>query len=33
LLAHPLGPPADRVQAVLDDLLETHREHLPRFWK
>jgi 6-phospho-beta-glucosidase len=32
LLAHPLGPSADQVQAVLDDLLETHREHLPRFW-
>jgi 6-phospho-beta-glucosidase len=33
LLAHPLGPTADKVQAVLDDLLETHREHLPQFWK
>jgi 6-phospho-beta-glucosidase len=32
LLAHPLGPPADRVQAVLDDLLETHRDHLSQFW-
>ena len=32
LLAHPLGPPVDRVQAVLDDLLVTHREYLPRFW-
>jgi 6-phospho-beta-glucosidase len=32
LLAHPLGPPADRVQAVLDDLLETNQNHLPRFW-
>jgi 6-phospho-beta-glucosidase len=32
LLAHPLGPSADQVQAVLDDLLETHREHLPQFW-
>jgi 6-phospho-beta-glucosidase len=32
LLAHPLGPPADRIQAVLDDLLETHRKHLPQFW-
>jgi 6-phospho-beta-glucosidase len=31
LLAHPLGPPADRVQAVLDDLLETHRAHLSQF--
>ncbi|HEY3312713.1 MAG TPA: 6-phospho-beta-glucosidase [Anaerolineales bacterium] len=33
LLAHPLGPKADQVQAVLDDMLETHREHLPQFWK
>ncbi len=33
LLAHPLGPAADRVQTVLDDLLETHRAFLPQFWK
>jgi 6-phospho-beta-glucosidase len=33
LLVHPIGPKADKVQAVLDDLLETHREHLPQFWK
>lgn len=32
ILAHPLGPKADQVQAVLDDLLETHRAHLPKFW-
>lgn len=32
LLVHPLGPQADRVQAVLDDLLETNRPHLPQFW-
>jgi 6-phospho-beta-glucosidase len=32
LLAHPLGPSADRVQAVLDDLWETNREYLPQFW-
>ena len=32
LLVHPLGPRADRVQAVLDDMLETHKEHLPQFW-
>jgi 6-phospho-beta-glucosidase len=32
LLAHPLGPAADRVQEVLDDMLETHRDHLPQFW-
>ena len=31
LLAHPLGPSADRVQAVLDDLLATNREYLPQF--
>jgi 6-phospho-beta-glucosidase len=33
LLVHPIGPKADKVQAVLDDLLETHKEHLPQFWK
>lgn len=32
LLAHPLGPSAGQVQAVLDDLLETNRPYLPRFW-
>ena len=32
LLTHPLGPKADKVQAVLDDMLETHKEHLPQFW-
>ena len=32
LLANPLGPTADKAQAVLDDLLETHRAHLPQFW-
>jgi 6-phospho-beta-glucosidase len=32
LLAHPLGPPADRIAAVLDDMLETNRVDLPRFW-
>jgi len=31
LLAHPLGPPADRIQAALDDLLETNRAYLPQF--
>jgi 6-phospho-beta-glucosidase len=31
LLAHPLGPAADRVQVVLDDLLETNRKYLPQF--
>ena len=32
LLVNPIGPKADRVQAVLDDMLETHRDHLPQFW-
>lgn len=32
LLAHPLGPGPGRVQAVLDDLLRTHRRTLPQFW-
>ncbi|MFN2152548.1 MAG: hypothetical protein ACK2T5_13175 [Anaerolineales bacterium] len=32
LLANPLGPTADQVQPVLDDLLETHKAHLPQFW-
>jgi len=31
LLAHPLGPKADRIQAVLDDLLETNQAYLPQF--
>ncbi len=33
LLTHPLGPPADQVQTVLDDLLETHKAYLPQFFK
>jgi 6-phospho-beta-glucosidase len=32
LLVHPLGPKADRIQAVLDDMLETHRPYLAQFW-
>ncbi len=32
LLVHPLGPSADKVQEVLDDMLETHRQYLPQFW-
>jgi 6-phospho-beta-glucosidase len=32
LLAHPIGPKADKIQAVLDDMLEIHKEHLPQFW-
>ncbi|MFZ0547128.1 MAG: 6-phospho-beta-glucosidase [Candidatus Promineifilaceae bacterium] len=31
LLANPLGPAADKVQAVLDDMLETHKDYLPQF--
>jgi 6-phospho-beta-glucosidase len=33
LLVHPLGPQADKIQAVLDDLLETNRPYLPQFFK
>ncbi len=32
LLAHPLGPKAGHIEAVLDDLLSTHRAYLPQFW-
>jgi 6-phospho-beta-glucosidase len=32
LLAHPLGPSADKVQDVLDDMLETNKAYLPQFW-
>jgi len=32
LLAHPLGPEAGRVQAVLDDMLQTNRQWLPQFF-
>ena len=31
LLAHPLGPSADKVEAVLQDLLKTNRGYLPQF--
>jgi 6-phospho-beta-glucosidase len=31
LLAHPLGPAADQVQAVLDDILKTNQAYLPQF--
>jgi 6-phospho-beta-glucosidase len=33
LLAHPLGPAADQVQVVLDDMLKTNRAYLPQFWR
>jgi 6-phospho-beta-glucosidase len=32
LLVHPLGPYADQVTAVLDDMLETNRAYLPQFF-
>lgn len=31
LLAHPLGPSADKVQEVMDDILETNKQWLPQF--
>jgi 6-phospho-beta-glucosidase len=31
LLVHPLGPAANKVRVVLDDLLRIHRTHLPQF--
>lgn len=31
LLTHPLGPSADKVQTVLDDMLETNKQWLPQF--
>jgi len=33
LLTHPLGPSADKVQEVLDDMLLTNQQWLPKFWK
>jgi 6-phospho-beta-glucosidase len=33
LLAHPLGPPADQISEVLEDMLTTNREFLPQFFK
>jgi len=33
LLAHPLGPSADRVEEVLEDMLETNRQWLPQFFE
>ncbi len=31
LLAHPLGPAAEQIPTVLDDLIETHKAYLPQF--
>jgi 6-phospho-beta-glucosidase len=33
LLAHPLGPKADKVAELLEDMLETHKDYLPQFLK
>jgi 6-phospho-beta-glucosidase len=33
LLANPIGPEADKVQEVLDDMLETHKPYLQQFFK
>jgi alpha-galactosidase/6-phospho-beta-glucosidase family protein len=27
-----LGPAADKVREVLEDMLVTHRQYLPNFW-
>jgi 6-phospho-beta-glucosidase len=32
LCTHPLGPTAAGAKTVLEDMLVTNREHLPRFW-
>ncbi len=32
LLTHPLGPSADKVSSVLDDMLKTNCEYLPKFF-
>lgn len=32
LLAHPLGPPADKISLVLEDMLQTNRQYLPQFF-
>ena len=33
LLAHPLGPEMGDIEAVMEDLLQTHRRYLPNFFK
>jgi 6-phospho-beta-glucosidase len=33
LLTHPLGPSADKIQAVMEDMLETNKQWLPQFFK
>jgi 6-phospho-beta-glucosidase len=32
LLAHPLGPPADQISTVLEDMLNINRQYLPQFF-
>jgi 6-phospho-beta-glucosidase len=32
LLTNPLGPSADKIQAVMDDMLETNKQWLPQFF-
>jgi len=32
LLANPIGPSADKIDAVLDDMLEVNKPYLPQFW-
>jgi alpha-galactosidase/6-phospho-beta-glucosidase family protein len=31
LLTHPLGPRADKIQEVIEDMLETNKQWLPQF--
>lgn len=31
ILANPLGPPDDKIDEVLDDMLETNKDYLPQF--
>jgi len=33
LVAHPLGPSEERAAEVLEDMLNTHRQYLPRFFQ
>jgi 6-phospho-beta-glucosidase len=33
LLAHPLGPSADKISALLEEMLEINREYLPNFFE
>jgi 6-phospho-beta-glucosidase len=33
LLAHPLGPEGDQVEAVMEDLLQTNKKYLSNFFK